>query len=201
VNLARSSDQILGEKFMNRGGTMADATDEFDVQEVLDMLEVAARARKSYPSLAPVGLDVDQVEAEDDSTPEAHLVRRRRNLSRYVIGAVTVACAILLASFVKRSIPADDSAVATQRASARPSPVTVRDSRPLPTPIPASPVASEATAGLLRFEAPPGWAWLDGQQLSGSSAFVPCGTHHVQIGGEEQRDVVVPCGGEVVVSR
>jgi hypothetical protein len=198
VSLVPSSDHILGADFMNRLGTAADATDEYDVQEVLDMLEVAARARRSYPSLAPVGLDVEAL-IEDESMPEAHLVRRRRNLSRYVIGAVSVACAILVASVVKHSVHGGDPA--SSRASARPAPVTVRDPAPQPAPIPPSPIPGEATAGLLRFTAPLGWAWLDGQQLSGTSAFVPCGTHHVQIGGEEQHDVDVPCGGEVVVSR
>jgi|HubBroStandDraft_2_1064218.scaffolds.fasta_scaffold511392_1 hypothetical protein len=186
---------------MNHRQSIPDATDEFDVQEVLDMLEVAARARQSSPtSIAPVDFDVVD---PPDSSPEAHLVTRRRKLSRYVIGAVAAACAILVVSALRHPSHTDAAtAAAAQPRAIRPEPVTVRTHAPAAAPVPANAAPAEtAAAGLLRFTAPAGWAWLDGNQLSANSAFVPCGTHQVQIGGEEQHDVVVPCGGEVVVDR
>jgi hypothetical protein len=176
---------------------LPDSTEEFSPQDVLDMLEVAARDR-STPSLAPVGIDVEAADAEDP----APLAARRRELTRYVIGAVALACVILVASVAKRTSHADAPSSAGN--SVRAEPVTVRthvpgEASPL-TPAVAKPAAGTG-AGLIRFATQPGWAWLDGQQLSATSAFVPCGSHQVQIGGEEQHDVDVPCGGEVVVTR
>ncbi len=171
----------------------ADATDEYKVQDVLDMLEVAARARGSASSIAPTGFDVDPL----DSSAQVSLVGRRRRLLRYVIGGVGAASVILAASLVKRTI--HDQAAAGPPPPRNEPVVAAPVSAPAPT-IPAAPRES-ATAGLVRFTTPSGWAWLDGEQLSATAAFVPCGTHRVQIGGEEQHDVEVPCGGEVVVSR
>jgi hypothetical protein len=167
---------------------------------VLDMLEVAARARQSFPSIVPVGLDVD-VEPFD-LTPEAHLAVRRRKLARFVTGAVGVACAILAASVIKLTV-GGDHVTASQTSSAQDPPVFAVPRAPAP----ANRVGTferqseAAISGLVRFTTRPGWAWLDGHQLTATSAIVPCGTHQVQIGGEEQHDVDVPCGGEVVVSR
>ena len=195
-----SHGRLEGEDFMDRRQDIRDATDEFSVQEVLDMLEVAARARQSFPSIAPVGMDVD-VEPFD-LTHEAHLAVRRRKLSRFVTATVGVACAILAASVIKRTAFADHVAASQTLPAQDPPTVTTPRASISTNRVPTFERQPEATvSGLVQFATRPGWAWLDGHQLTATSAIVPCGTHQVQIGGEEQHDVDVPCGGEVVVRR
>jgi len=178
---------------------MADRTDRYTVQEVLDLLEVAARARDASPSIAPVDFDVDPDEVER----EALLAVRRKSLSRYVIAAAAVACIILGVAFLKQShgsLPTSASAPVTEARSpvlaTRDVPATVTE-RPSNVRQPVETL----TAGLIRFSTRSGWAWLDGRQLESTTAMVPCGAHVVQIGGQEQHEVVVPCGGEVTVER
>jgi len=165
-----------------------DATDQFDAKDILYMLQVA-RERRSTPSLAPVDLDVEPEAAPD-------LAQRRRALGRWVVCAVGAACAILATSAVKLAHPPGAAAAAQPAAE-----VTPRQARATITRTDSPPASTGDGAGLVRFDTKPGWAWLDGRQLTATSAFVPCGPHQVQIGGQELREVQVPCGGEVVVTR
>jgi hypothetical protein len=193
---ARRLQLVVEEEGGERRPTAPDATEEYDVQDVLDMMEIEARAR-SAPSIAPVGIDIEPL----DLAGQVHLDARRREVTRYVMGAIAIACTILAASAIKVA-GGTDAATAT-RAPARDEAVAAPAPIPRAAPVSAAPASppQSASAGLVRFTTPAGWAWLDGEQLSTTEAFVPCGTHQVQIGGEVQHDVLVPCGGEVVVSR
>ncbi len=186
---------------MQHDQKIQDATDQFSVQEVLDMLEVAARARQSTPSIAPVGLDLDSEGEPFDLTRPPDLSGRRRQLARYVVGAIAVSCVILATSVVKRTAATDAPATLAAAPPLDPATAQAPALRPVRTLSTFSRQTEDMASGLVRFTTQPGWAWLDGHQLTATSAFVPCGTHQVQIGGEEQHDIVVPCGGEVVVTR
>lgn len=194
-----------------------EATQEIDASDVLEVIPIDREEARSFPSLVPVGIEVFS-ERRDDSI-RLRLAARRRELSRYVIGAVAVSCAILVASVVKREVVrATDagSVVAAHTAVSAPStsptpPVPVRALAP-PHPIAASasvaavapvPDAPTTGSGGIRF-APPakaGWVWLDGKRLTATSAIVTCGTHQVKVGYAPRHAVAVPCGGEVVLSR
>jgi hypothetical protein len=191
-----------------------EATQEIDASDVLEVIAIDREEARSFPSLVPVGIEVGP-ERRDDSI-RLRLAARRRELSRYVIGAVAVSCAILVASVVKREVvpKAEAVSVATPHAavvapSALPTP---RAPAPQPPPVNASgpvaaavpvPDAPTTGSGGIRF-APPakaGWVWLDGKRLTATSAIVTCGTHQVKVGYSPRHAVVVPCGGEVVLSR
>jgi hypothetical protein len=205
---------------MRPGRTGPDATQEIDASDVLEVTPVARAEARSYPSLMRVGVDIDVTRY--DETCQIRLAARRRELSRYVIGAVAVSCAILVASFVKREASASSSPPAAMAqtparpATSAPAPVRAAAAMPNippppvaipapPPPVVAPPLPSteQAGSGSIRFTPPAkaGWIWLDGKRLSGTSAFVSCGTHQVKVGYSAKHAVVVPCGGELVLSR
>jgi hypothetical protein len=202
---------------MRPGRSGPEATQEIDASDVLEVIAVPIREPRSYPSLMKVGVDVEVGRYEE--TCQIRLAARRKQLSRYVIGAVAISCGILLASFVKREAAASSSPASAMRA---PTPRVAAATAPTmaalpsipapppatipPPPPPVAPPESSATtsgSGSIRLAAPakPGWVWLDGKRLSATSAFVSCGTHQVKVGYYAKHTVVVPCGGEVVVSR
>jgi hypothetical protein len=176
-----------------------DKTEEFTAQDVLDMLEVASTTFESRPSLpssiAPVDLDAEPF----DLKRRGDLASRRRGLSRYVVGAVALACGILAIAVVRHRA---EIAVYPVQAESAEAPAPASEPAPVDAvPAVAEPTSTSSSSGLIRFTTPPGWAWVDGVQLAGTSAFLPCGAHKVQTGGEEPHVVDVPCGGEVVVTR
>jgi hypothetical protein len=200
---------------MGYGRSGPEATQEIDASDVLEVIQVVPGEAPSYPSL--IGVGVDLATGRDDQTQQIRLAARRRQLSRYVIGAVAASCLILVASFVKR----ETASASVQPHAAVPPPVatTARAPRALafaaniPPPPPASTSSSpsgdvasqesEGASGSIRFAAPAkaGWIWLDGKRLTATSAIVSCGTHQVKVGYRAKHAVVVPCGGEVVLSR
>jgi len=203
---------------MQPGRSGPEATQEIDASDVLEVIQVTRDERHSSPSLMRVGIDLDV--GRYDETCQIRLAQRRKALSRYVIGVVGVSCLILIASLVKRGASSEGpSATSPPPVAAQPAPTTPAipppPSPPAPVSIPAppavapQPVASRAadtigsTSGSIRFSAPakPGWVWLDGKRLTGTSAIVSCGTHQVKVGYLAKHAVVVPCGGEVVLSR
>jgi hypothetical protein len=55
---------------------------------------------------------------------------------------------------------------------------------------------------VLRRPALPANVWLDGARLRAASTRVPCGTHEIRVGARgHSREIDVPCGGELTVSR
>jgi hypothetical protein len=234
---------------MSRPARSPEATQEIDASDVLEVSD-PPRARRpdpvSSPSIRPVGIDVQlaryrqdllaSLEAREaaermgrgDETCQLRLVARRRELSRYVIGAVAVSCAILVASLVKhesRAAAGSQSSAAevgphplvTPRPAARPSyagadipppPPAVALPTPATTPQTIPTVPSTQTtqtvasgSGTLRFTSPArSWIWVDGKRLTGTSAIVSCGTHQIKVGYYAKHAVVVPCDGELVLS-
>jgi hypothetical protein len=221
-----------------------EATQEIDASDVLEVSELGRPDPVSSPSIRPVGIDVELAElrkqlalssrppridqtGRGEETCEIRLVARRRELSRYVIGAVAVSCAILVASLVKHET-AESHAPAHAVATSTPPPVAKPATRPsyastdippppapivVPAAVPAAAAAATVTAGAtatavsgsgtLRFTVPAksSWIWVDGKRLTGTSAIVSCGTHQVKVGYYPKHSVVVPCDGEVVLSR
>ena len=233
-----------------------EATQEIDVGDVLEVSELAPRALRdvgSSPSIRPVGLDLKLAELQKqliassqsalggecdanhiagvgEETCQIRLVARRKELSRYVIGAVAISCAILIASFVKHTASADvrfaapasnhaptadvappvRTAGTASSGEARfgaptPNQIPVADIPPPPavSPFPATQAATtvESASGTLRFAvARSAWIWVDGKRLAGTSAIVSCGKHQVKVGYNSRHTVAVPCGAEVVVS-
>jgi hypothetical protein len=203
---------------MRSGRSGPEATQEIDASDVLEVIQVAPDEAPSSPSLIGVGVDLDA--GRYDQTQQIRLAARRRQLSRYVIGAVAGSCLILVASLVKRESAASNAP--PHVAASPPAATTARAPRPLlatanippppPAPIsslpPADRVAEESAttasvSGSIRFAAPakPGWIWLDDKRLTATSAIVSCGTHQVKVGYRAKHAVEVPCGGEVVLSR
>jgi len=202
---------------MRPGLSGPEATQEIDPSDVLEVLQVSRDKRPSYPSLMRVGIDIEM--PSNDETCQMRVATRRKELSRYVVGAVVFSCLILVVAFVKREVGTSNGPTATSPMS---SPATATAARatttspaiPPPPPAPvqsASPTVAEllaadtpdSTSGSIRFVRPvkAGWVWLDGKRLTGTSAIVTCGTHQVKVGYGAKHAVVVPCGGEVVLSR
>jgi len=192
---------------------------------VLEVTDLARREDElSSPSIMRVGVDLD-IEAssrgasgQNDETCQIRLAARRRELARYVIGAVVMSCAILVMSFVKyetvprgsqsRAAPAVAPPVATLASAPPPSPANIPTPPPLSIQATQGPSQSVAlttapSSGTLRFVPPAksGWVWLDGKRLTGTSAIVSCGTHQLKVGYFAKHAVTVPCGGELVLSR
>jgi hypothetical protein len=200
---------------MRPGRSGPESTQEIDASDVLEVMPVSRVERRSYPSLMKVGIDlgVDIEAGRNDDTHQIRLAARRKELSRYVIGAVAVSCAILVASFVKREASASSGTLPSTQPTMHPAAAAPAPARTaLPVAIPPPPPQAVATpapttdstgSGSIRFTPPAkaGWIWLDGKRLSGTSAFVSCGTHQVKVGYSAKHVVTVPCGGELVLSR
>ena len=203
---------------MRPGLSGPEATQEIDASDVLEVIPLTPDKRHSYPSLLRGGVDIDAL--RNDETCQMRVATRRKELSRYVIGAVAISCVILVMAFVKREVGASDGPTAsapmpspaTPATAARPTAPAPAIPPPPPVPVPsASPLAvqpsasdtTDSTSGSIRFVRPakPGWVWLDGKRLTGTSAIVTCGTHQVKVGYLAKHAVVVPCGGELVLSR
>jgi hypothetical protein len=200
---------------MRPGLSGPEATQEIDPSDVLEVLQVTPDKRHSYPSLLRVGIDIEM--PRNDETCQMRVATRRKELSRYVIGAVAFSCIILVVAFVKREVGASNGPTATSPMSAPATaarPTATAPAIPPPPPAPvqsSSPTVAEllaadtpdSTSGSIRFVRPAkaGWVWLDGKRLTGTSAIVTCGTHQVKVGYLAKHAVVVPCGGELVLSR
>jgi hypothetical protein len=201
---------------MRPGLSGPEATQEIDPSDVLEVLQVTPDKRHSYPSLLRVGIDIEM--PRNDETCQLPVVTRRKELSRYVIGAVGVSCLILVTAFVKREVGASNGPTATSSMSSpatAPRPTATALAVPPPPPAPAQSAAptvaellaadeaADSNSGSIRFVRPAkaGWVWLDGKRLTGTSAIVTCGTHQVKVGYGAKHAVVVPCGGELVLSR
>jgi hypothetical protein len=200
-----------------------EATQEIDARDVLEVTDIAPEDVGSSPSLMRVSYDLPLDPSpldrdgsagtlgQNEETCQIRLAARRRELARYVIGAVAISCAILVASFVKHESGLHDrgmqSAASMPHPAAIASPAPAIPAVPSPSAAPVSaPVAAEPPAtgsGTLRFAAPAksGWIWLDGKKLTGLSAIVSCGAHQVKVGYRAKHAVIVPCGGELVVTR
>jgi hypothetical protein len=190
-----------------------EATQEIQASDVLEMVDLPTREQQSSPSIMRVGVDID-VEP-NDFTRQVFLAARRRTLTRYVVGAVSVSCAILFLSVLKHASASGASGDAPKTAAVAPrSPLSVpavaAPAVAIPAPIAAAAPVSAApvstpdpasTVGTVRFTARPGWSVLDGKRLNATSAIVPCGLHQVKVGMGPRHDIVVPCGGEVSISR
>ena len=185
---------------MRPGLSGPEATQEIDPSDVLEVLQVTPDKRHSYPSLLRVGIDIEM--PRTDETCQMRVATRRKELSRYVIGAVAFSCLILVIAFVKREVGASNGPTATSPMSspttaARPTATATATSPAIPPPPPpasaqsSSPTVAEllaadtpdSTSGSIRFVRPAkaGWVWLDGKRLTGTSAIVTCGTHQVKV--------------------
>lgn len=179
-----------------------------------------AEVRQAH-SVAPVAFDVDVDLAPPpprrknlaDSTMQIILdltrVPRRmpkRRLGWVVAMAVGVSVLILGAGLTRRALSSEDDTmgatlaamVATQKsAAATPSPVI-----PKPTPAPAatSP-ASLAPSPVGTVVGPTGRVYIDGKQVRGTSAIVPCGSHKIRIApATKAKAIDVPCGGDLTLN-
>jgi hypothetical protein len=151
-----------------------------------DVLEVVDPNRRPS-SLAPVGYD------------PAEALLPRRNLARYVVGAMAVAGVVLLVALLRTA--SGSSAPPPQAAAAGPAPqptvvATVAPPAPLPT--------AEATTGTLRIDGSVEGqrVYLDGVALTATAAMLRCGPHVLAVGSLARARIVdVPCGGDITVFR
>ena len=153
-----------------------------------DVLEVYDPNRR-HESLAPSAYDTAQYRVP------------RTSLVRYVVGALAVSGAILVAA-ATRTFFAQPEEPQLQAAAAAPQPV---EPRPTSAPaIPPPPSTPSITTGTLRVDpAVQGQrVMVDGVLLSVPAAIIQCGPHEVAVGQSgHARTIDVPCGGEVTVYR
>lgn len=180
-----------------------------------------AEVRQAH-SVAPVAFDVD-VDVDlapppprrqnlADSTMQIILdltrVPRRmpkRRLGWVVAMAVGVSVLILGAGITRRALSSEDDTtgatlaamVAPQKSTAAtPSPVLPKPSAPAAT----SP-ASLAPSPVGTVIGPTGRVYIDGKQVRGTSAIVPCGSHKIRIApATKAKAIDVPCGGDLTLN-
>jgi len=161
----------------------ASPTQEISSDDVLEVVDPSRRPS----SLAPVGYD------------PSDLLLPRRNLVRYVAGAMAVA-GVLIAVALVRSLSASEPPAAHAAAAGtapQPSPVA-------PVIPPAPPPTAEATTGTLRIDGSVEGqrVYLDGVALTAAAAMLRCGPHVLAVGSLSRARIVdVPCGGDITVFR
>ncbi|HEY8039382.1 MAG TPA: hypothetical protein VIF15_06290 [Polyangiaceae bacterium] len=151
-----------------------------------DVIEVVDPNRRNT-SIAPVGYDT------------AELLLPRRRVGAYVVGAVVLACAVLVVVALA-SVPQGQEARATASAPAAPA----RAAEPAPQPVAVSVPTPASTTGTLRVDPSTEQqrVYVDGLVLSAPAAILRCGPHDVAVGSVGRtRTIDVPCGGEVTVFR
>jgi hypothetical protein len=187
---------------MRVGSERPDSTQEVDASDVLEVVpvDVAREDASSTPSLIRVEVDMD-VGRNDETcqirVPSIH----RKGLLFSAMGGALVLGAVLTASLFARGSPGGSE-------------TSVRHVRSLHAvaaeflPLAGSSAGdgegwfdpSSSSSGSIRFAASSRVpVWLDGKRLSAASAIVSCGVHQVKVGASARRNVVVPCGAEVVV--
>lgn len=126
----------------------------------------------------------------------------RTNLGRYVVGALAVSGAILVAAATRTFFAQPEPPPVRAAAAAPQAPEMRPTSAPaIPPPPPSSPTI---TTGTLRVDpAVQGQrVMVDGVLLSVPAAIIQCGPHDVAVGASgRSRAIEVPCGGEVTVYR
>ncbi len=161
----------------------ASPTQEISSDDVLEVVDPSRRPS----SLAPVGYD------------PSDLFLPRRNLIRYVAGAMAVAGVLIVVALV-RSLPASEPPTArTAAAGPAPQPSAVAPAIP-----PAPPPTAEATTGTLRIDGSVEGqrVYLDGVALTAAAAMLRCGPHVLAVGSLSRARIVdVPCGGDITVFR
>jgi hypothetical protein len=170
---------------------------EIDVADILEEQGVDRR------SISPVVFESD-VDGHGRALAEATkgLHRRdRRRLLKHVVMGVMGFCTVLLAVAAVRphedpaparraASPAPEAAPAAVTASVDPTPWTTVNAAPAPT---TGKVAAAATRA--------GVATIDGMRLTASGMTLACGRHSLRVGRGAARDVVVPCGGTLILER
>jgi hypothetical protein len=138
---------------------------------------------------------------DPDRTSPSH---KRRKLPRknyaWIVGGAVGACTLILAVALIERVAGPHNAAA---APAETHPV----SGPVPVAPSAAPSATPVTdvpTGTLVLVRPavPGYVWLDGKKLTGTSAVVACGPHQLKVGSfGKPRTAYIPCGAELRVWR
>jgi hypothetical protein len=176
------------------------------------------------PSVAPLALDVAvAIEPRRRPPPTADSTMQiilnltrvlkpvpKRRLGWVVALAVGASVLILVAGFARRALSAEDDDARASLASmvAPPKPVitapipvvptstSTSSSTASPSPSPASLAPSPVGTVL----GPAGRVYIDGKQVRGTSAIVPCGSHAIRVAPvKKAKPLDVPCGGEVKV--
>jgi hypothetical protein len=160
--------------------------------------EVQVIPRRKASSVAPVGLDVTGKPFDPDRTNPSlrrRKIPQRRNLLILVAAAVTACALLLIVALVERAARPHEN-VASAATAIAPAPKA--------TAPPAAPVATEVPTGTLIIVRPalPGYVWLDGKKLTGTSAVVACGNHQIKVNSfGKTRPIYIPCGAEIRVWR
>jgi hypothetical protein len=179
--IADDSDALAAARTMVR--LPESPTQEIRPDDLLEVVDPSGRPS----SLAPVGFDT------------ASLLLPRRQLGRYLMGAVAVAV-VILGVALTRGLSRSDAPVAVAAAAATTPPPTVA---PAVSPPPSAP-AVESTVGTLRVDGSLEGQriYLDGVALTATAAMLRCGPHTFAVGSlARQRIVDVPCGGDLTVFR
>ncbi len=184
------------------------------------MAPLPAVERAQAPSVAPVAMDVEVAvhlrppqrrPPPADSTMQIILdltrVPRRipqRKLGWVVALAVGVSVVILVVGFVRRATSERDeetratlaTMVAPQKPTATPSnPIAVKPTTPSTAKSEPGNVTPSTVGTVV---GPAGRVYIDGKQVRGTSAIIPCGTRNIRVAPSNKTNRVdVPCGGEV----
>jgi hypothetical protein len=161
----------------------ASPTQEICTDDVLEIVDPSRRPS----SLAPVGYD-----PSDSFLP-------RRNLGRYVAGAMAVAGVLIVAALVRSVAGSEPPPAHAAAAGPAPQPTAITPAVP-----PAPPPTAEATTGTLRIDgsAEGQRVYLDGVALTATAAMLRCGPHVLAVGSLSRARIVdVPCGGDITVFR
>jgi len=151
-----------------------------------DVLEVVDPSRRPS-SIAPVGYDT------------ANLLLPRRNLARYVVGAMGVAGVLIVVALTRSFSGSSNPPAHAAATGPAPQPTVVATVAPA-----APPPTAEATTGTLRIDgsAEGQRVYLDGVTLTASAAMLRCGPHVLAVGSLSRARIVdVPCGGDITIFR
>jgi hypothetical protein len=176
----------------------ADGTAEI---ETFDILEERSFGGPDVQAVAETPMEGPTFVTTERTYPTVRIVTRdtrRRNLVAVVVGFMGACILVLVAAALRPHASA--APVAT---------VTVPDVSPTPPPrdsvdsvpwMPVTPPPSLPSSGTITAAAGVGALVVDGTRTT-ASVVVTCGRHQLRVGRGIAREVVVPCGGSLVVAR